>query len=61
MKLMRARIQNFRSIEDSGEFSLDEHITCLVGKNESGKTTLLTALYRLNPIFRDAGFQWQID
>ncbi|MEO5654893.1 MAG: AAA family ATPase [Nitrosospira sp.] len=61
MKLMRARIQNFRSIEDSGEFSLDEHITCLVGKNEWGKTTLLTALYRLNPIFRDAGFQWQID
>lgn len=61
MKLVRARIQNFRSVEDSGEFSLDEHITCMVGKNESGKTTLLTALYRLNPIFNDANFDWQKD
>jgi energy-coupling factor transporter ATP-binding protein EcfA2 len=61
MKLVRARIQNFRSVEDSEEFSLDEHITCLVGKNESGKTTLLTALYRLNPIFNDAKFDWQKD
>jgi predicted ATPase len=61
MKLVRARIQNFRSVEDSEEFSLDEHITCLVGKNESGKTTLLTALYRLNPIFDDAQFAWQKD
>jgi hypothetical protein len=25
-------------------------VTCLVGKNESGKTALLQALYRLNPI-----------
>lgn len=61
MKLVRARIQNFRSVEDSEEFSLDEHITCLVGKNESGKTTLLTALYRLNPILDDAKFDWQKD
>ena len=61
MKLVRARIQNFRSVEDSEEFSLDEHITCLVGKNESGKTTLLTALYRLSPIFNDAKFDRQKD
>ena len=49
MKLVRARIQIFRSVEDSEESSLDEHITCLVEKNESGRTALLTALYRLNP------------
>ncbi len=61
MKLVRARIQNFRSIDDSDEFSLDEHITCFVGKNESGKTTLLTALHRLNPIFDDAKFDRQKD
>ncbi|PTR10848.1 putative ATP-dependent endonuclease of OLD family [Nitrosospira sp. Nsp5] len=61
MKLVRARIQNFRSIDDSDEFSFDEHITCFVGKNESGKTTLLTALHRLNPIFDDARFDRQKD
>jgi hypothetical protein len=51
MKLLQAQVQNFRSVTDSGEFTLDEHSTCLVGKNEAGKTALLTALYRLNPIF----------
>lgn len=51
MKLTKAKVENFRSVEDSQEFTIDKAITCLVGKNESGKTTLLTALYRLNPIF----------
>jgi len=48
MKLIRARITNFRSVEDSGEFNIDE-ITCLVGKNEAGKTAILQALAGLNP------------
>jgi len=55
MKLLRAQVQNFRSVEDSEPFTLDHHVTCLVGKNESGKTSLLTALYRLNPIFPTEG------
>lgn len=54
MKLTHARITNFRSIEDSGEFSVDQ-VTCMVGKNESGKTALLTALYRLNPYLPEHG------
>ena len=29
--------------------------TCLVGKNEAGKTALLKALYRLNPIVETEG------
>lgn len=53
MKLIRVQVENFRSVENSSEFSIDDNITCLVGKNESGKTTLLTALYRLNPMFTD--------
>lgn len=48
MKLTNARITNFRSIEDSGEFKTP-HTTCLVGKNESGKTATLLALASLNP------------
>ncbi len=52
MRLAKVQIRDFRCIEDSGEFSLDP-ITCLVGKNESGKTAILKALHRLKP--DDAG------
>ncbi|MGH8196456.1 MAG: AAA family ATPase [Woeseiaceae bacterium] len=48
MELKKVQITNFRSVEDSGEFELD-HITCLVGKNEAGKTAILQALAALNP------------
>ena len=48
MILKKAHIKEFRSITDSNEFEIGD-ITCLVGKNESGKTALLQALYRLNP------------
>ncbi|MGE0218864.1 ATP-dependent nuclease [Mycolicibacterium sp.] len=50
MKLVSARIQNYRCVEDSESFELDEKVTCLVGKNESGKTALLQALHLLNPL-----------
>ena len=30
-------------------------LTCLVGKHESGKTALLQALYRLNPVLEEEG------
>jgi predicted ATP-dependent endonuclease of OLD family len=47
MTLISARVQNFRSAEDTGTFSL-EHLTCLVGKNEAGKTAVLQALAGIN-------------
>ncbi len=50
MKLREYTVREFRSIWDSGSITLDDHVTCLVGKNEAGKTALLTALYRTNPI-----------
>lgn len=43
MKLITARVQNFRSIEDTGEFEIND-LTCLVGKNEAGKTAILQSL-----------------
>ena len=49
MKLAKVHITNFQSIQDSTEFDIGD-VTCLVGKNESGKTALLKALYHLNPI-----------
>ncbi|MDG3576843.1 AAA family ATPase [Rhizobium sp. YJ-22] len=48
MELKSVRIKNFRSVEDSGEFTV-EHLTCLVGKNEAGKTAILQAIAGLNP------------
>jgi predicted ATPase len=49
MKLKSFRVTEFRSIKDSGEVQIGD-ITCLVGKNEAGKTALLKALYRLSPV-----------
>lgn len=49
MKLKSARIRMFRNILDSTDVEIDEKVTCLVGKNESGKTAFLQSLFRLNP------------
>ncbi|MGD0391818.1 MAG: AAA family ATPase [Acidimicrobiales bacterium] len=50
MRVRRVRIENYRSIEDSGWIEVEPEITSLVGKNESGKTAFLQALFKLNPI-----------
>jgi predicted ATP-dependent endonuclease of OLD family len=47
MKLENVQITNFRCIDDSTPFAVGQ-VTCLVGKNESGKTSVLHALTRLN-------------
>ena len=49
MKLTKVRVSNFQSVRDSTEFDIGD-VTCLVGKNEAGKTALLQAMYRLRPI-----------
>ena len=48
MKLTKVRVQNYRSVEDSEEFEIGD-LTCLVGKNEAGKTALLSAMRGLHP------------
>lgn len=48
MKLLRYRVTNFRSVKDSGWIDCDK-VTTLVGINESGKSNLLLALWKLNP------------
>lgn len=49
MKLKKVQITDFRSVWDTGEFEIAD-ITCLVGKNEAGKTAVLKALHRLHPL-----------
>jgi AAA15 family ATPase/GTPase len=47
MKLKSFQVKEFKSVWDSGLVDVAQ-ITCLVGKNEAGKTALLQALYRLS-------------
>jgi len=54
MKLLSVQLSDYKCIRKSCQFDLSD-ITCLVGKNESGKTAILEALYRLNPIIQNHG------
>lgn len=49
MTLKRFRVTNFRSIMDSGWIDCDD-VTSLVGINESGKSNVILALWKLNPV-----------
>lgn len=48
MQLKSFRVRVFRNIIDSGSVTVDD-VTCIVGKNEAGKSALLSALDHLNP------------
>lgn len=61
MRLLDAHVTHYRSIEDSEKFDIDPEVTCLVGKNEAGKTALLHALYRLNPVESVSPFDEDLD
>ena len=52
MQLVDVRIKNYKCILDSETFTVDQ-MTCLVGKNESGKSAILQALYKLNPVDKE--------
>lgn len=50
MRLVNVTVRKFKSITETSEFEVDEKVTALVGKNESGKTAVLQAMYRLKPL-----------
>jgi energy-coupling factor transporter ATP-binding protein EcfA2 len=61
MLLTRALVRKFKSIDDSEVVAFEPDVTCLVGRNESGKTAFLEALARLHPVADDplAFDQWR--
>jgi energy-coupling factor transporter ATP-binding protein EcfA2 len=59
MKLTRVHVTLFKNILDSTPVDMERDITCFVGKNESGKTAFLHALYRLHPANASAVFNAQ--
>ncbi|MGD6933626.1 MAG: AAA family ATPase [Candidatus Bathyarchaeia archaeon] len=48
MRMIRFRVQNYKNIEDTDWVNC-EALTCFVGKNESGKSSVLRGLSKLNP------------
>src|SRR4051794_16714212 len=44
MQLTRFRVRKFRNVVDSGDINVSSDVTCLVGMNEAGKTTVLGPL-----------------
>ncbi|MFJ2399444.1 AAA family ATPase [Streptomyces sp. NPDC087843] len=49
MLLQTVEVDVFRNFTNKQSMAVDRAVTCLIGKNESGKTTILKALHRLNP------------
>ncbi len=53
MRLASFQVRTYRNILDSTEVAVQRDVTTLVGMNESGKSAMLDALYRLNPVYDD--------
>ncbi len=49
VRLTSITVQMFRNFVAPQMIAIEDDVTILVGKNESGKTTILKALHRLNP------------
>jgi len=58
MRLVNAHIRKFRNVLDSS-VTIEPDVTCLVGKNGSGKTAFLHALHRLLPAEEEVSFDIQ--
>ena len=56
VKLKRVKINKYKCINSEQEFQLDDGITILVGKNESGKTAVLEAIAKTNYFTKDKTF-----
>ncbi|MEU6784619.1 AAA family ATPase [Nonomuraea angiospora] len=61
MLLSDIKIGWFRNFTEPQQMAVDPAVTCLIGKNESGKTTILQALHRLNPANSHTDFNVTVD
>jgi len=55
MNPRHVRARNYKCIDDTGWVEVDD-LTCLIGKNEAGKTVLMEAMEHLNPAQGDGAF-----
>ncbi|MBH0053617.1 AAA family ATPase [Salinibacterium sp. SWN139] len=61
MKLISANVRRYRSIEDGSDVAIESDVTCMVGKNESGKSAVLQAIYKSHPVEKSSKFDAGID
>lgn len=54
MKSVKPAVRDFKSVRNSTATEVGD-VTCLAGKNESGKTAILQALDNLNPVVPEHG------
>ena len=57
MRLRGFRVRNYCNVLDSGRIEVEDQVTCLVGKNEAGKTNLLRALANVEYVGRSGRFR----
>ena len=55
MNLISFQIKNYKVIDDTEPVKADPRVTALVGKNESGKTAVLRAMWKSRNV-ADAAF-----
>ena len=54
MKFVRFQIENYKVIDEIAPIPIDARVTALVGKNESGKTAVLKALWKSRNVAKSA-------
>lgn len=60
IKLTQVTIDKYKSIQKQQTVNIDSSITTIVGMNEAGKTSFLTALAKTNYFEEDTDFQFDI-
>jgi len=60
IKLKQVVINKYKSIQKAQKINIDPAITTIVGMNESGKTSFLTALAKTNYFIADKDFEFDI-
>src|SRR5258707_13172812 len=50
MRLKSFQVKNYKTIQDSGPVQIDRIVACLMGKNESGKSAVMQALWKFNNV-----------
>ncbi|MFK5216670.1 ATP-dependent nuclease [Glaesserella parasuis] len=58
MKLTNVTVHKYKSYDQQQSFPIDDDITIIVGKNESGKTAILEAIAKTNYFSNDEDFKF---
>lgn len=63
MKLVRVKVEGYRSIAKSLQIPLDPAVTVVLGANDHGKSNVLAALHHLNPDsdFAEGDLHWDME